>query len=551
MSCSLGAMTPPMILRAEAGASSLVLVKHSVAGIGARRKASLRKADGVSPGRSRSRGVSDNLRIDDHPILEFKRGKKITFRFEGEQVEGYENESIAAALFASGVKVMSRSKRFDNPKGWFCGIGKCCSCMMRVDGVPNVRTCVVPVREGMVVERQGQRAALPTNSEIHVDREELDIQVLIIGGGPAGLGAGITAGRLGLDAAIIDENHNPGGQLIKQTHKFFGSREEYAGMRGFEIAEVMCGEFKNTGGTYLNETSAVGYFGRKADGGHTFIAHRRTRDGYTLMEISARYIVVTTGAFENYLSFPGNYLPGVYGAGGVQTLMNVYGVRPGKRALIVGAGNIGLIVGYQLLQAGVEVAALIDALPEIGGYLVHASKLRRLGVPIHTSHTIKRARGAESVEGAAIVEIDKGMKPIEGTEKDYDVDLILISVGLSASNRILSQAGCENMYVHEAGGWMPVHNEDMETTVRGIYVAGDAGGIAEASTAMLEGRLAGAAIAEKEGRDSGGIEAVRNAASSELARIRESVFLENACRGKRKCHRKWEEVASAAFQKFV
>jgi len=341
--------------------------------------------------------VNSDLRIKKHPILDFKRGKRITFQFEGKQVEAYENESIAAALFASGVKVLSRSKRFNSPKGWFCGIGKCCACMMRVDGIPNVRTCVVPVREGMQVERQGQRAKLPSHSEIHVEREEMDVQVLIIGGGPAGPGAGITAGKLGLDVVIFDENHNPGGQLIKQTHKFFGSQEEYAGLRGFEISEIMYREFGETGGVYLNETSAVGYYGLKEDGKHSFVAYRRTQDGYTLLEISAKYIVVTTGAFENYLSFPGNYLPGVYGAGGVQTLMNVYGVKPGRKALIVGAGNIGLIVGYQLLQAGVEVEALIDALPEIGGYLVHASKLKRLGVPIYTSHTIKNARGEESV----------------------------------------------------------------------------------------------------------------------------------------------------------
>jgi sarcosine oxidase subunit alpha len=486
--------------------------------------------------------VSCDLRIDKHPILEFKRGKKITFQFEGKPVKAYENESIAAALFASGVKVMSRSKRFNSPKGWFCGIGKCCSCQMRVDGVPNVRTCVVPVREGMQVEMQGQVGELPSHSEINVEKEVMDIHVLIIGGGPAGLGAGITAGKLGLSTVIIDENFNPGGQLIKQTHKFFGSKEEYAGLRGFEISEIMYNDFNDAGGVYLNETSAVGYFGVKDDGKHSFIAYRRTKDGYTLLEISAKYIVVTTGAFENYLSFPGNYLPGVYGAGGVQTLMNVYGIKPGSKALIVGAGNIGLIVGYQLLQAGVKVEALIDALPEIGGYLVHASKLKRLGVPIYTSHTIKEARGDESVEGASIVEIDKNFKPIKGTEKDFDVDLILIAVGLSASNRILSQAGCENMYVHEMGGWIPVHNEKLETTVKGIYLAGDAGGIAEASTAMLEGKLAGAAIAEKEGCDSNEIEQVRKIAYGELSQIRESEFLKKIEKGKKKCYQKWEEI---------
>jgi sarcosine oxidase subunit alpha len=486
--------------------------------------------------------VNKNLRIKNHSILEFKRGKKTTFQFEGKPVEAYETESIAASLFASGVKVLSRSKRFGNPKGWFCGIGKCCSCLMRVDGIPNVRTCVVPVREGMQVERQEQAGKVPAHSDIHVEREEMNVHVLIVGGGPAGLGTGITAGKLGLDTLIIDENHNPGGQLIKQTHKFFGSREEYAGLRGFEIAEIMCREFEETGGVYLTETSAMGYYGKKEDGTHTFIACRRGEGGYTLLEISAKYIVVTTGAFENYLSFPGNYLPGVYGAGGVQTLMNVYGIRPGNKALIVGAGNIGLIVGYQLLQAGVEVEALIDALPTIGGYLVHASKLKRLGVPIYTGHTIKEARGEECVQGATIVEIDANMKPVEGTEKDFVVDLILISVGLSASNRILSQAGCKHVYVREMAGWIPAHNEHLETTIQGIYVAGDAGGIAEASTAMLEGKIAGAAIAEEEGCNRDEIEVVRRTALDKLSQIRQSGFLKNVEKSKRTCCCEWEKV---------
>jgi sarcosine oxidase subunit alpha len=146
------------------------------------------------------------------------------------------------------------------------------------------------------------------------------------------------------------------------------------------------------------------------------------------------------------------------------------------------------------------------------------------------------------VEGATIVQIDTNMKPIEGTEKDIAVDIILISVGLSATNRILAQAGCKDMYVHEMGGWIPVHNEHLETTVEGIYVAGDAGGIAEASTAMLEGRIAAAAIAEEESCNSKQIGLVRTTACGELSQIRKSEFLENVEKGKRKCHQKWEEV---------
>ncbi len=481
-------------------------------------------------------------RIWRHPILDFKRGRSVRFQFEGKRIEGYENESIAVALFASGVKVFGRSRRFNHPMGWFCGIGKCSSCLMRVNGIPNVRTCITPVREGMRVELQGRKGVLPDEPNIKVKKKEEYVRVLIIGSGPAGLETGITSTKLGLDTLIIDENPIPGGQLIKQTHKFFGSKKEYAGLRGFEIAKTMLEGLRKCGGRYLTETSAIGYYWKNKK--HKFLAVQKQEDGYQLLEIKADNIVVTSGASENYLPFPRNYLPGVYGAGGVQTLMNVYGVKPGNKALIVGAGNVGLIIGYQLLQAGVEVKALIEAMPHVGGYLVHASKLARLGVPILLRHTIKEAKGEEYVNGATIIEVDENKQPIEGTERKLDVDLILIAVGLSASTKILSQAGCEKMFVQELGGWIPIHNENMETTIDGIYVAGDGSGIAEASTAMLEGRIAGAAIAEREGYNPEDARRIREDAFSELSKLRQSSSLKIVAEGKRKCQQRWNEVKS-------
>ena len=197
------------------------------------------------------------------------------------------------------------------------------------------------------------------------------------------------------------------------------------------------------------------------------------------------------------LAFPNNDLPGVYGAGAVQTLMNVYGILPGKRMLMVGAGNIGVIVAYQLLQAGVEVVAVVEALPTIGAYQVHASKLRRCGVPILTGHTIKRAFGNERVEGATIVQLDKNWNEVEGTERDVNVDTICLAVGLNPTVEIFFQAGCRMVNIPELCGEVPVRNSNLETSVEGIYVVGDASGIEEASSAMLEGRLAGLDAAEK------------------------------------------------------
>jgi len=188
--------------------------------------------------------------------------------------------------------------------------------------------------------------------------------ICVIGGGPAGLEAGIIARRLGAKVMIIDDNPVLGGQLIKQTHKFFGSQAHYCGVRGIDIAGILSKEVKDLDIDVLHNATVVGYYDDDVIG---VLEHDR------LFSVKARAYVFATGASENMLAFDNADLPGVYGAGAVQTMMNVYGVVPGKRAVVIGSGNIGLIVPYQLLQAGVEVAAIIEIMDKIGGYYVDAA----------------------------------------------------------------------------------------------------------------------------------------------------------------------------------
>ena len=308
--------------------------------------------------------------------------------------------------------------------------------------------------------------------------------IAVIGGGPAGLMAAVTAAEAGATILLLERDGHLGGQLVKQTHKFFGSEKQHASVRGIEIADLLSQKLAG-----LPDRAQV-WTGATAIGLY--------EDGVLTIEHQGRYkkvrpkkIIAATGASEKYLSFPNNDLPGIYGAGAVQTMMNVHGVRPGKRVLMIGAGNIGLIVSYQLLQAGVEVAAIVEGLPTIGGYMVHASKIRRAGVPILTSHTIVRADGTDAVESAVIAKVDPFWKVITGTEQTIPCDVICIAVGLSPLAELLWQAGCDMRYVKELGGHVPVRNEYLETTVPGLYIAGDLTGIEEASAAMVEGHLAG------------------------------------------------------------
>jgi thioredoxin reductase/Fe-S-cluster-containing hydrogenase component 2 len=207
-------------------------------------------------------------------------------------------------------------------------------------------------------------------------------------------------------------------------------------------------------------------------------------------------IIVATGAAENMVTFPGWTLPGVIGAGAAQTMMNLHGVKPGNRVLMLGSGNVGLVVSFQLLQCGCEVVGLVDAAPRVGGYGVHAAKVARTGVPFYLSHTIKEAEGTDHVTGVTIAEVDEKFQFIPGTEKHFDVDTICLAVGLSPMSQLLKMVGCKMEDNPKRGGQVPVCDEYGRTSVPGVFVAGDVSGIEEASSAMIEGRMAGIAAAE-------------------------------------------------------
>lgn len=315
--------------------------------------------------------------------------------------------------------------------------------------------------------------------------------VAVIGGGPAGLSAAYEAAISGAKVCLIDENKVPGGQLFKQIHKFFGSQSHHAGTRGFRIAEKLVENTINAGVEVMTDAIAWGISPGYKIG--VTIGDERT------VTIDAKKIIVATGAAENTLSFPGSTLPGIIGAGAAQTLMNIRKIKPGNRAVVVGSGNVGLIVSYQMMQAGVDVCALVEAAPTIGGYLVHASKIRRAGVDIMTRTTIVRAEGNDKVEKVIIADVDDKFKPIPGTERELDVDLVAIAVGLHPMTELCWMMGCEFVFSGGLGGFVPKHNKDMETTLKGVYIAGDVSGIEEASVAIEEGRLAGIAAAESLG----------------------------------------------------
>jgi thioredoxin reductase len=307
------------------------------------------------------------------------------------------------------------------------------------------------------------------------------LEFLVIGAGPAGLCAAAEAAAAGVRVTLVDESDRAGGQLPKQIHRFFGSSEHGAGKRGYEIGQDLYRDCLAAGLDIRLSTCAVGFF----PSGEVML---NGRERLYLARPDAA--LVATGASEKSVAFPGWTLPGVMGAGAAQTLVNIHRVLPGRRVVMAGSGNVGLIVAYQLVQAGCEVAGIVEPAAEVGGYAVHADRVRREGIPIYLRHGLLAAEGEGGVEAVYVRALE------DGRVKRFRADVLCLAVGLSPLVELLAMAGCELAHHSELGGFVPRHDEAMRTTRAMTYVAGDASGVEEASIAMEEGRMSGIAAAE-------------------------------------------------------
>ncbi len=411
--------------------------------------------------------------INQHPVLEIPKRKKINFIFDGRQLTGFEDMVISSALFLNQIKIFGHHIKDNSPQGIFCANGQCSQCNVIVNSIP-VKACMTHLKDGMVLESCNGLPELPAiDNPIKVrDSEIIATDVLIIGAGPAGLSATKILGENNLNVILIDDKDRLGGKLVLQTHKFFGSQEDvYAGKRGIEIAKILGKSIQSMSNiqVWLNSICLAIF-------SDEFVGILKDNIEYIL--IQPKYLLIATGAREKMLVFPGNTLPGVYGAGAFQTLVNRDLVKAADRVFIIGGGNVGLIAGYHAIQAGIEVIGLIETMPQCGGYKVHEDKLRRLGVPIYTNHTIISANGENKVESITIGQIDKNRKIIAGTGKNFLCDTILIAVGLNPVDEFYQKA-------HEFG--------------LKVWVAGDAQEIAEASTAIFTGRIEALKIVQEKG----------------------------------------------------
>lgn len=410
-------------------------------------------------------------RIYNHPILSIEKTEEVIFYWEGKPIKGKLGEPISSALIANGIFIFNHHVKDHAPQSIYCANGQCAQCMVIVNGV-SAKACITPVVPGIKVNPINGLISLPDNQSIgqFKEIEQLNIPVLIIGGGPAGLSAALEFAQQEISVLVVDDKKVLGGKLILQTHRFFGSTKTvYAGTRGYQIAQKLISELSKYESVkaWVNSI-ALGVFSDKKIG--------ILKNGNQYILIKPDHLIIACGAREKSLMFPGNTLPGVLGAGAFQTLLNRDMVYPGRKVIIIGGGNVGLITGYHAIQAGIEVVGLVEVMPECGGYKVHADHLRRLGVPIYVSHTILQANGKNHVESVTISRVNENFEVIPGTEKTITCDCILVAAGLDPVKELYEKA------------------KEFEFQVE---AAGDAENIAEASAAMISGKIKAKKIIQK------------------------------------------------------
>lgn len=400
--------------------------------------------------------------IKTHPILTVPPDDTDSFIFNGKKIKAQKGLSLAAALHRAGFPVHSHSIE-NRERSLECGIGKCGACEMLVDGQLK-RICITDasgVKEVKEIPENYRPKAQKPDTE--KSQKLYKTTVVIIGAGPAGLACREELNKKGVNNIVVDNNAQIGGQFLMQTHQFFFFEKEkkFGGMRGFDIAKTLAGD--NHEGIFLN--SAVWDI---LEGKRLAVKNIKTQEIYF---IEADELVVATGAVPFMPSFENDDLPGVYTAAVVQKMMNTEFTLLGKNVLTVGAGNIGYLTSYQLMQAGAKVKAIVDVAPKEGGFPVQANRVKRLGIPILNSKNLTEAipnKDHTGIVGAVIAD-SKNFKPVPGTEKVIEaIDAINICTGLVPDDQLLTKG-------YEVFG-------------RSCYGAGDAIRIGEGTSAVLRGR---------------------------------------------------------------
>ncbi len=455
-------------------------------------------------------------RLPAHPGQRIDRSRPVAFTFDGRAYTGFAGDTVGSALYAAGVRTFSRSFKYHRPRGLLCGRGHCANCLVDVDGVPNVRACTEPLRQGQrvaaqhawpslehdalaVVDKLGfllpvgfyyktfihprrlwptyervlracaglGRISLPGEPDGGYERASLFTDVAVVGGGAAGMAAALEAARASARVTLVDDQAGLGGRWRYQTRARRDGGRAGADVVADLAVEVAADERIRV----LGDATAFGLY---EDGLLGIVGRQR------FVRLRAGRVVVAAGLLEHPVVFENNDLPGVMLGGAAQRLAGLYGVSPGRAAVVVVAGERGVGVALDLRAAGVVVTALVDA--RDGGDSAAIASLREGGTTILRGSTVLAARGSGRVERVVIGDAD-GHPACEMT-----CDLVCLTTGAEPATALVGQAGGKLLF--DDDGRLVA-----DTVPAGVLVAGEAAGVDDLDAIVASGRLAGAEAA--------------------------------------------------------
>ena len=499
--------------------------------------------EGARPTNSEER---DGRSKEPSPSELLDRSKMLNFEFNGRRMSAFEGDTVASALYASGVRIFSRSFKYHRPRGLLCVSGRCPNCLMSVDGVPNVKACTERVRAGMKVKSQNCWPSLEHDIFSVIDKigrflpvgfyyktfinppiewsrvewiirrltglgdieeeiasatgkgpkdgrsihsssfEHLNLQadVAVIGGGPCGIFAALEAGNAGARVVLVDDQPALGGHLrySGETLSIDVATGEgaYSGLKSSAVASTLEKAVRDHPNmTVLDNSTAFGIYESNLIG---------IVRGNSVIRLRAEQLVFATGAHEFPSVFQNNDLPEVFLGRGMQRLINLYGVIPGKRAVVVSNNDSGLDVARTLMDAGVKLEAYIDSRKAVGAPETLA-EIEDAKVQTFLGWAVKEARGSKHVSSIVICEVDNEGELVHGTERVVSCDLVSLSTGFETEAWLLNQTGSRTIYDELLREFIP---RELKSTV---YVCGDLTGIHDLNIAIMQGKVAGLSAA--------------------------------------------------------
>jgi len=351
-------------------------------------------------------------------------------------------------------------------------------------------------------------------------------EVVVVGAGPGGISAALEVARAGASVWVLDEYPRPGGQYFRQPAPGLTVEPDSSVLEHASEGRLRIKQAEEAGVRFLPQVMVWGAF---ADGSLAILSEGKAE------VLAPAKLILAAGAHERPVAFPGWTLPGVITAGAAQALVGGQGLLPGRRIMMAGTGPLQVAVAAQLVRAGGHLAGVLEAnsfgaLLRLGARcwgqwerlwdgLRYWRTLRAAGVPLAFGRTVVRALGDGQLARVVTAALDQNWKVIAGTEREIEVDTLCLGFWLAPNTKLARLLGCDVTYDPSRGGLVPAHTERMETSRPGVFAVGETAGIAGATAAELQGRIAGIAAAQQLGKGNPAEAAARiSAARDELAR---------------------------------